>query len=277
MITSEQINSMNYVEFISFIQETNRCPGGKFTIHDIAKESLITKKSMVLEIGSNTGFSSLELSRISGCKCVGIEPVRDAVKIANKIKKSDIYKIRKNVKFICASAYNIPFKSNKFDLIVAGGATSFMDNKKKAIEEYYRVLKPWGLLSVTNLFYQTRPPKKVLDNLEKVLGIRIQPWSDKEWLELIVNNSKLNLYLLKKYKLFPKSNKELEEYVEFFIKKQHIKKLPENVKKTIYDKWLGILKIFNENHKYLGFFFALFRKDYIFEEPELFNKIEIIE
>lgn len=63
---------------------------------------------------------------------------------------------------------------------------------------------------------------------------------------------------------------ELKEYADYFIEKDHVKVLSEDVRETISTKWLNILKSFNENHKYLGYDLLIFRKRLLFEEPELF-------
>ena len=55
----------------------------------------------------------------------------------------DTEEVKKRVSFKVGSAYDIPFEENFFDLVMCGGATSFMDNKNKAVSEYFRVLKPW--------------------------------------------------------------------------------------------------------------------------------------
>ena len=39
---------MSYVDFISFIQETNRCPGGKDTINWILQNTFANKSLLVL-------------------------------------------------------------------------------------------------------------------------------------------------------------------------------------------------------------------------------------
>ena len=74
-----KFSDMSYVDFISFIKETNRCPGGKDTINWILKNSFANDKTRVLEIGSNTGFSSLEVARLLKCNVLGIDVVANAV------------------------------------------------------------------------------------------------------------------------------------------------------------------------------------------------------
>lgn len=46
--------------------------------------------------------------------------------------------------------------------------------------------------------------------------------------------------------------------------------MSQEVKDATKQKWLKILKVFNENHKYLGYNILVFRKRATPEEPELF-------
>lgn len=271
IFTNKQIEDMNYTDFISFIQETNRCPGGKSTVRTIIKNSFINNNSTVLEIGSNTGFTSLEIARSIKCQVYGIDISTSCVKIANQTLSEDIKEIQKLVKFKVGSAYDIPFKDNNFDLVVAGGATSFMTNKEKAVTEYLRVLKAWGFLSITQLFYTSKPPSRVLTSVSNALGVTINPWTESDWVSLYKNMDKnLELYFYEKKILKEKSKKVIDDYINYFMTKPHIAVYSDDTKKIIKDKWQYYLDIFNENHQYLGYFIALFRKRISQEEPELF-------
>lgn len=267
----EHIKGMSYVDFISLLKETNRCPGGKNTIRKIIQNTFIGPQSNVLEIGSNTGFTSLEIARVAKCRATGIEPVPAAVQTALAELQADTPEIQKLVKFEVASAYEIPYGENEFDVVVTGGATSFMADKEKALTEYHRVLKPWGFLSVTNLCYLVPPPTNVVAAVSNIIGVQIPVWTDRDWLALFRKNKIFEQYYLETHKLQEKSDSEIAEYVQFFIDKPHIAKMPQETREEIRKRWTETLMAFNENHKYLGFILAVFRKRAIEEEPELFT------
>lgn len=52
---------------------------------------------------------------------------------------------------ICASAQYLPFRDSSLDLIVAFRAFPHIHNKKLAIQECYRVLKPGGEIAILHL------------------------------------------------------------------------------------------------------------------------------
>jgi ubiquinone/menaquinone biosynthesis C-methylase UbiE len=269
-ITSSQVENMTYVEFISLLRETNRCPGGKKTIRKILQNTFVNSKSKVLEVGSNTGFTSLEIARVTKCHVIGIDVVERAVLESRRELSNDDPDIQNLVKFDIGSALDIPYPDNTFDLVVVGGATSFIENKPQALKEYYRIIVPWGFLSATNLYYHETPPDKVVQDVSDIIGTKIVPWSAEEWINLFNNNTLFETYLFEKHRLAPQSPERISEYVEYFLKKEHLCNLPIEVKNAISRRWKKTLNVFNENHKYLGYMLTLFRKRVLPEELELF-------
>jgi SAM-dependent methyltransferase len=276
-ITPEVISNMSYTDFIAFIKETNRCPGGKKTVRIIAQNAFLTKESHVLEIGSNTGFTSLEIARTVKCRVEGIDINESCIREAQNILDSETKPVRNLVSFSVASAYDIPFSAEIFDLVIVGGATSFMDRKSRAVSEYKRVTKTWGFISVTQLFYATPPPTSVVKSVSSAIGVEIEPWGEERWLNVFTDREHdLELYYYKSYGLNDRPKEHIDEYVGYFIKKPHIQSLSKPVQIAIADKWQNYLAIFNRNHKYLGFFTALLRKRGSPEEPELFMSNDLI-
>jgi len=262
---------MNYVDFIAFLREENRCPGGKDSIRRIVQNSFIDEKSKVLEIGSNNGFSSLEVAHISRAKLFGIDISRSCVKESNRRLSEETKDVRSRVQFQIGSAYKIPFPDNYFDLVMAGGATTFMTDKNKAIDEYYRVVKQWSIVSVVQLYYRIEPPKLLLKKVSDIIGIKIKSYGEEDWLNIFDNN-KFEKYYFEKHELEKKTKSQITRYVDSFFKKPHLEHYDDRLKAVIRDKWYNYIKIFNENNKYLGYFILLLRKRPYPEEMELFTK-----
>lgn len=272
-ITIQEINDLSYTDFIALIKETNRCPGGKDTIRRVIQNSFINRESRILEIGSNTGFTSLEVAHLVKCRVDGIDVSKNCVLEAKNKLSQDTEEIKKLVNFQIGSAYKIPFDNGTFDLLIVGGATSFMDKKSKAVSEYVRVVKPWGFISVTQLFYAKTPPTKVVDAVSEAIGVKINPWGKDQWLSIFIEQTnKLEKYYFYESRLTHREPKSIDDYVDHFLSKSHIQGLEADVQEAIRNKWKGYLEVFNENHKYLGYFTVLFRKTQYDEEPELFTR-----
>jgi len=269
-ISPDEINSMSYVDFISLLRETNRCPGGKATIRRILQNTFVCPNSYVLEIGSNTGFSSLEVARTAKCRVVGIDPVGAAVSASKKLLEEDDPSIRGLIEFRVGSAYEIPAPDNSFDLIIAGGATSFMDQKQRAVSEYFRVLKPWGFLSVANFYYETTPPQNVVDSISNIIGTKIEVWGKDDWKRLFSLDGKFEEYWTETAEIEVRTEEQLNTSVAYFLDKPHIQNMSTAARDAIHTRWKRTLQAFNENHKYARFQIIIWRKPTIYEEPEIF-------
>lgn len=271
-ITTDYIRSLRYTDFISFIKETNRCPGGKASIREIVQNTFLNNDSKILDVGSNTGFNSLEFAHITKSKVYGIDISENCVKEANILLNKDIANIKQRVSFKTGSAYSIPYDDDYFDLVMCGGATSFMDDKNKAVEEYFRVLKPWGFLATTQLFYHKKPSKEILDSVSKIIGVQVEYRNKNDWLNILNANNKYELYYFKEYEFKKKSEKDVKNYVSRFLQKPHLAILKDEIKQEIYNKWFGYISTFASNNDYLSYFIALFRKNLYPEEYEFFIK-----
>ncbi len=275
--SAEDVEALGYVDFISLLRETNRCPGGKQTVRKIIQNAFLSRESKVLEIGANTGFTALELARTIRCSVVGIDVSQAAVDTANAMLATDLPEVQERVKFQFGSAYDLAFGADLFDLVIAGGATSFMDKKTAALREYHRVLKPWGFLSVTNLYYESAPPSRLVDEVSDVLGVRIEPWGFEDWVKLFKTNGLFEVYFLQKNRMTARPTEAMVQYIDYFMAKEHLQTYPWEVRDAIRRRWTRTLAVFNENHNHLGFLIGIFRKTVLEEEVELFTDYKQID
>lgn len=86
-----------------------------------------------IEIGVGTGRFALPF----GIK-LGVEPSNKMREIARS----------KGIEVIDAYAEKLPFKSDLFDIVLMITTICFVDDAKKAVEEVYRILKPFGMFVV---------------------------------------------------------------------------------------------------------------------------------
>ncbi|MEC2054227.1 class I SAM-dependent methyltransferase (plasmid) [Peribacillus psychrosaccharolyticus] len=280
-MTTKLINpsAMSYVDLLSYIEEVNRCPGGKRTINNIVSKSLLSDDAQVLEIGSNTGFTSIEIAKLKNCKVIGIDVNPQAVEKSMYLLSKEPKSIQDRVSFRVGDAANLNFDDNQFDLVVTGGANTFIpeNDREKALSEYRRVLKPYGMLSVTNLFYHDTVPKEVLTNLRNVLGFEVKPWTKYYWLDLLLKSG-LELYSYDETEMQARSSEVLNQFTSKLIDDSPaLANFDDEVKSNFKDRWFEIMNVFNENHRYLSFMTVLLRNQYVTEQQELFLEKDTID
>ena len=271
-LTLEKIKKMDYSKFVGLIRERNRPSGGIQTIQEVSINARINSEKTMLEIGSNPGFTCVNMSLLTGCKSVGIdfnpESVKEAIRYA---KKQEVH----NVSFKVATAEKLPFKDESFDIVWCSNVTSFISNKSHAIKEYLRVLKKGGTLVVIPIYYIKAPPSKIIEKISKAIGCKIEVWDKLFWEKLFVDISKTGKYNIEQYYYndfeYLNQNEFIEEYIKEILNKNFIIKEEENIRQALKEKASYFLRLFNENLIYAGYSILLYQRRCVLDEIELFK------
>ncbi len=95
-------------------------------------------KGTILDLGSGTGYLSIEIARRSpGLQVYGIDLSRRMVKIARRHAKGV-----DNARFVFGNAAQLPFRDNSIDLVVSTGASHHWKTPRLVFEECHRILRP---------------------------------------------------------------------------------------------------------------------------------------
>lgn len=274
---STRLDDLTYSDFVSLINERNRCSGGIRSVQKVIINSKLNVQSRVLEIGCNTGFTSINIGYLIGCAVIGIDINSNSINLAKEYAKKT--GLEHKVRFVRADTTKLPFPKNQFDLVWASNVTSFISNKEKAISEYMRVLKISGTLSIIPIYYTKTASMEMIDEVSKAIGCKINIYTKERWKNLfskafsIMEGISLEQYYEKDYRYVDVANK-IDDYVKMILMKDHIRCMPENQKKMIEHKAKYFYNLFNENLKYCGFSILLYQKRYEKEEEELFVCVE---
>ena len=273
-LTANDIDDLSYPELVALVRETNRCPGGKRSIARIAQLALLDRESQVLEIGCCTGFTSLELATITRAQVLGVDVVPAVVAEAEQIRIRMPKFIAERVEFRIADVLDLPGQVGPFDLVVVGGATGFMRRKQEALVAYEQLLRPYGLLSITNLFYRTEPPVDLVNQIGKTIGTPIEARSRRDWLDLFTHTG-LELYHYEEHELAPRSLDMIEAYVEKIVMQPHLMSLNETARAALRARWGDAMQTFNRNHEHLSYMVVLLRRNPLGVQQELFLPREL--
>jgi len=149
----------------------------------------------VLDVGCGLGGSVRYLATERECYATGIDLTEEYVTVAAALSK--LVGLENKVQFLHASALELPFDNESFDLVWTEHVQMNIEDKKKFYEEMFRVLKPGGRLLFHDIFlgedgdphYPTPwasessisflwPANKVRNTLEDI-GFSIADWEDK--------------------------------------------------------------------------------------------------
>jgi len=268
-LTEKEISNMTLTELVGFTDELNKPSGGIKTLNKIILNAHINSSTKFLEIGCTTGFSSIEIKRLTNADVYGIDIDKNSLEKAKARSLAEGLKIN----FMLADATKLPFKDNSFDVVFCSNVTSFIKDKEAALFNYKRVLKTYGFLVAVPIYYLKRPPKELLNKVSKEVGNKIEYFTKQDWLNFFEDKT-LELFYYEDFKYKIRTLKEIKEYVEQnYMKKPEVLKLPDNLKLAVYNKYVSQLSIFNENLSYAGSSILIYRKVPETYEKELFPSV----
>lgn len=118
-----------------------------FSPKQLIRRLSLNSKMTVLEVGCGPGyFSGFIANELSEGKLVISDIQEEMLSLARK--RMDKRKI-KNIEYYLCDGYSFSFENNRFDVIFLVTVIGEVENKDLYIAEFYRILKPDGLLSIT--------------------------------------------------------------------------------------------------------------------------------
>ena len=150
----------------------------------------------VIDLGSGAGNDAFVARKFVGekGKVIGID-FTDAMieKARNNAEKLNL----NNVEFRLGDIDNMPVTSNKADVIVSNCVLNLVPNKHKVFSEVFRVLKPGGHFSISDIVIEGKLPAKWKEVAELYAGCVSGAIQKKEYLGIIEEAGFKNITLQK--------------------------------------------------------------------------------
>jgi SAM-dependent methyltransferase len=174
------IFSDNYTELEGYNPDADLGLGcGLPTEHAGIKEG-----DRVLDLGSGAGndcFVARTLVGDSGW-VTGLDFTDAMVEKAQKnLEKTGF----KNIDFVYGDIENIPLDDNSYDVAISNCVLNLVPDKEKAFSELYRVLKPGGHFSISDVVLEGKLPKKLEEVAELYAGCVSGAIQKDSYLEII--------------------------------------------------------------------------------------------
>src|SRR6266496_3818655 len=138
----------------------------------------------VIDLGSGAGNDAFIARRIVGetGRVIGID-ITDAM-IKKSRENAESLGLN-NVEFRLGDIENMPITSNKADVIVSNCVLNLVPNKQKVMSEVYRVLKPGGHFSISDIVLDGELPEKWKEVAALYAGCISGAIQKKEYLQII--------------------------------------------------------------------------------------------
>lgn len=122
----------------------------------------------VLDLGRRVGTSAFRLAEASHADIVSVSPCAEHVRLANV--RAEALFVDDQVRFVHGDPHAMPFTTDAFDAAWAVETLPHLGDRPGVLRELARVVKPSGVVVVSD-FVQRRPvPQVELDELRPVLS-----------------------------------------------------------------------------------------------------------
>jgi SAM-dependent methyltransferase len=146
--------------------------------------ALIKEGDTVVDLGSGAGNDAFVARSIVGekGKVIGIDFTEKMIEKARENAEKLGFN---NVEFRYGDIENIPIGANVADVVVSNCVLNLVPDKKRAFAEMYRIIKPGGHFSVSDIVLQGELPEGLRQSAEMYAGCVAGALQQKEYLRLI--------------------------------------------------------------------------------------------
>src|SRR5437762_845462 len=154
----------------------------------------IKKGDVVIDLGSGAGNDAFIARHETGetGKVIGIDFTPAMI---DKARRNAEARGLNNVEFRQGDIDDMPVTSNKADVIVSNCVLNLVPNKHKVFSEVYRVLKPGGHFSISDIVLEGEVPEKWRQVAELYAGCVSGAIQKKEYLDIIEEAGFANITL----------------------------------------------------------------------------------
>jgi len=160
----------------------------------------IKEGDTVIDLGSGAGNDAFVARRYAGTsgKVIGVDFSEAMIEKA----RANVDKLGfNNVEFRQGDIEKLPIGGNKADVILSNCVLNLVPNKKAVFAEIFRVLKPKGHFSISDIVLQGQLPPQLQQAAEMYAGCVSGAVQKEEYLQIIRNSGFINLTVQKERRI----------------------------------------------------------------------------
>ena len=148
-LSHREVKQLSYDDFTAYLGVPLFQFSSLRVAEDLFRRCGLDKRSTALEVGCGSGFLACRLAEEKGSSVVGVDISINMIELARERAKKQ--NVEDRVTFGVADACDLPFAAHSFDAVFTQFSTVFLD-QKRALKEYFRVIKPGGCLGVVEMY-----------------------------------------------------------------------------------------------------------------------------
>ena len=160
-MTSEMTTALYEQEELSKVTGDALRPGGLALTTELLALRRPFSGSAILDVGCGAGHTAALLVTAFGLRPTGLDP--SAMLLAKAVRRAP------TAAFIQGVATAIPCRSESFETLIAECVLSLTGDIEQSLREMYRVLKPGGVLILSDIYRKQAGPKPELSDLKSCI------------------------------------------------------------------------------------------------------------
>ncbi|TNH09274.1 class I SAM-dependent methyltransferase [Testudinibacter sp. TR-2022] len=172
--------------FLARLGKTRLRPGGRRATEWLIGHGNFNSDSQVLEVACNMATTAIGLAKQYGCQITAVDLDEQALSKAEaNIQR---HGLQDNIHLQRANATKLPFDDNCFDVVINEAMLTMLplEAKRKAVSEYFRVLKPGGVLLTHDVMLTRDDDPEIIQALRHAINITVTPLSQANWQNLFL-------------------------------------------------------------------------------------------
>jgi len=172
----------------------------------------IRKGDTVVDLGSGAGNDCFVARALTGPagRVIGIDMTEPMIEKAKQNVKKLGYT---NVEFRLGDIEEMPVDSDSADVVISNCVLNLVPDKEKAFSEIFRILKPGGHLSVSDVVLRGNLPDKIKNAAEMYAGCVSGAIDIKKYLDMM-SDARLKNILIQKEKIITIPDETLLNYLD---------------------------------------------------------------
>jgi ubiquinone/menaquinone biosynthesis C-methylase UbiE len=167
-----------YFDMQAKLAQTKHVGGLEGTKEMLALCQMGPDKSL-LNVGSGSGSTNIYIAETYGVRSVGVD-IKDNM-VASAQARAERRGVADLVEYKQASATDLPFEDNTFDIVISESVNVFIPDRAGAVAEYKRVVKPGGYIGLNEAILDREPSPELAGMLDELVGHELLPptiWED---------------------------------------------------------------------------------------------------
>jgi ubiquinone/menaquinone biosynthesis C-methylase UbiE len=142
--------------------------GGFEATNELLSLCHIDDAHKVLNVGCGIGVGPAYIAKRYDCRVVGVDISEKMIEWSHRRAREE--RVEAKVEFRIADVLKLPFKADRFDVVMCESVLVFVEDKPRAIRECVRVTKPGGYVGLNEGLWIKQPSPEMVAQVKDAIG-----------------------------------------------------------------------------------------------------------